>query len=37
MIYELRVSREDELLKALRETEGIGQIHLLIHDGEYRA
>lgn len=36
IIYEVKTSREESLLKALREVTGLEQIHYLSHDGEYR-
>lgn len=35
-IFELTTSREEEMLKELRELEGVNQVSFLAHDGEYR-
>lgn len=36
IIYEVKTSQEEALLKALQEVAGLEQIHYLAHDGEYR-
>lgn len=36
IIYEVKTSQEESLLKALREVAGLAQINYLAHDGEYR-
>lgn len=37
VILEIKVAREEELLKKLRKVEGLQKINYLMHDGEFRA
>ena len=36
VIYEITTSKAEQLIKVLREDQGLEQIHFLSHDGEYR-